>query len=116
MPWSFMKKNPVNGELIKDSEGNAIWEGYCIEFIDKLAEEMNFEYDLVIPADGSFGNKLPNGKWTGLVGDLARGVSIKIKFILLNNFSQLDYVSKNNFNRVSGEFHFPLISMTIVQR
>lgn len=70
-----MKKNPENGEPMKDSEGNIIWEGYCIDFIETLSVKMNFDYDLIIPADKTFGEKLSNGKWTGLIGDLARGVS-----------------------------------------
>lgn len=60
---------------MKDVNGREIWEGYCIDFINKLAEKMNFDYDLVIPSDKTFGSKLANGKWTGVVGDLARGVS-----------------------------------------
>nr|UEN71272.1 ionotropic receptor 3 [Gregopimpla kuwanae] len=72
IPWTSIKRDS-EGRPMKDAEGNEIWEGYCIDFIQKLSEEMNFEYDLVIPTDRSFGNKLPNGKWTGLVGDLARG-------------------------------------------
>lgn len=84
MPWSSIKRNPVTGLPEKDSEGKEIWEGYCIDFIDKLADELGFEYDLVIPADKSFGEKLPNGKWTGLVGDLAGGVSFFFFFSFLS--------------------------------
>lgn len=61
---------------MKDANGEYIWEGYCIDFIEKLADEMKFDYDIVVPADRSFGNKLPGGAWSGVVGDLARGVSI----------------------------------------
>ncbi|XP_044012074.1 ionotropic receptor 25a [Aphidius gifuensis] len=73
LPWSTIKKNPETGEPMKDSEGNIIWEGYCIDFIETLSIKMNFDYDLIIPADKTFGEKLSNGKWTGLIGDLARG-------------------------------------------
>lgn len=34
---------------------------------------MDFDYDLVIPEEGTFGVKI-NGNWDGLVGDLAKGV------------------------------------------
>ncbi|XP_043275122.1 glutamate receptor ionotropic, NMDA 2A-like isoform X2 [Venturia canescens] len=73
VPWSSIKRDPVTGLPVKDSEGKDIWEGYCIDFIKELSVQSNFDYDLVIPEDMSFGEKLPNGKWTGLVGDLARG-------------------------------------------
>ncbi|KAK0162799.1 hypothetical protein PV327_006545 [Microctonus hyperodae] len=72
-PWSTIKLDPTTGLPMKDENGREIWEGYCIDFIKKLAEKMNFDYDLVIPSDKTFGSKLANGKWTGVVGDLARG-------------------------------------------
>lgn len=59
---------------MRDEEGKEIWEGYCIDFVKKLSEEMQFDYELVIPEDEEFGKKLPNGEWNGLIGDLAKGV------------------------------------------
>lgn len=38
---------------------------------------MDFDYDLVIPKDRSFGSKV-NGAWNGLVGDLTKGVIVTI--------------------------------------
>uniref|UniRef100_A0A0C9RBP6 GRIN3A_0 protein n=1 Tax=Fopius arisanus TaxID=64838 RepID=A0A0C9RBP6_9HYME len=75
LPWTTKKRDPNTGEVMTDKDGKIIWEGYCIDFIQKLAEKMNFDYELVIPEDNSFGHKLPSGKWNGLVGDLSRGVS-----------------------------------------
>ncbi|XDV51893.1 hypothetical protein PO909_020686 [Leuciscus waleckii] len=48
--------------------------GYCIDLLEKLAEDMNFEFDLYIVGDGKYG-ALKGGKWTGLVGDLLSGVA-----------------------------------------
>ncbi|KAK2580489.1 hypothetical protein KPH14_006227 [Odynerus spinipes] len=73
IPWSVAKIDPATGQIMRDADGNEIWEGYCIDFIQKLSEEMQFDYELVIPMDRSFGEKLPNGQWSGLVGDLAKG-------------------------------------------
>ncbi|XP_015174609.1 PREDICTED: glutamate receptor ionotropic, kainate 3 [Polistes dominula] len=73
IPWSMPKIDPETGQVMRDSDGNEIWEGYCIDFIQKLSIEMQFDYELVIPMDRSFGEKLPNGQWSGLVGDLAKG-------------------------------------------
>ncbi|XP_014484092.1 PREDICTED: glutamate receptor ionotropic, kainate 2 isoform X2 [Dinoponera quadriceps] len=72
VPWSVIKKDPT-GQEMHNEEGKEIWEGYCIDFIQKLSEVMQFDYDLVIPEDLEFGRKLPNGEWNGLIGDLARG-------------------------------------------
>uniref|UniRef100_A0A452S4V5 Glutamate receptor n=1 Tax=Ursus americanus TaxID=9643 RepID=A0A452S4V5_URSAM len=46
--------------------------GYCIDLLEKLAEDMNFDFDLYIVGDGKYG-AWKNGHWTGLVGDLLSG-------------------------------------------
>ncbi|XP_026077830.1 glutamate receptor ionotropic, NMDA 3A-like [Carassius auratus] len=48
--------------------------GYCIDLLEKLAEDMNFEFDLYIVGDGKYG-AVKGGQWTGLVGDLLSGVA-----------------------------------------
>ncbi|XP_048028216.1 glutamate receptor ionotropic, NMDA 3B [Megalobrama amblycephala] len=48
--------------------------GYCIDLLEKLAEDMNFKFDLYIVGDGKYG-ALKGGKWTGLVGDLLSGMA-----------------------------------------
>lgn len=51
------------------------WKGYCIDLAIKLAEQMQFDYEFSKPVIGKYGHRMDNGKWDGLVGDLARGVS-----------------------------------------
>ncbi|XP_067599887.1 glutamate receptor ionotropic, NMDA 3A isoform X1 [Pseudorca crassidens] len=46
--------------------------GYCIDLLEKLAEDMNFDFDLYIVGDGKYG-AWKNGHWTGLVGELLSG-------------------------------------------
>lgn len=60
-----------------DGNGNILWEGYCIDFAKRLSEKMDFDYVLVPPTVGSFGDRVPgmNNTWDGLVGDLTHGVS-----------------------------------------
>ncbi|XP_042311783.1 glutamate receptor ionotropic, NMDA 3A [Sceloporus undulatus] len=48
--------------------------GYCIDLLEKLAEDMNFDFDLYIVGDGKYG-AWKNGQWTGLVGDLLAGTA-----------------------------------------
>ena len=74
MPWTVPRLDPVTGKIMKDENGNDMWDGYCVDFIKKLSEEMEFDYDLVVPQDHQFGKKLSNGQWDGLIGDLAKGV------------------------------------------
>ncbi|XP_034036659.1 glutamate receptor ionotropic, NMDA 3A [Thalassophryne amazonica] len=48
--------------------------GYCIDLLEKLAEDMGFEFDLYIVGDGKYG-AWKGGRWTGLVGDLLHGLA-----------------------------------------
>ncbi|XP_069820417.1 glutamate receptor ionotropic, NMDA 3A [Dendropsophus ebraccatus] len=48
--------------------------GYCIDLLEKLSEDLNFDFDLYIVGDGKYG-AWKNGHWTGLVGDLLSGAA-----------------------------------------
>uniref|UniRef100_A0A8C4TQ23 Glutamate receptor n=1 Tax=Erpetoichthys calabaricus TaxID=27687 RepID=A0A8C4TQ23_ERPCA len=48
--------------------------GYCIDLLEKLAEDLRFDFDLYIVGDGKYG-AWKNGRWTGLVGDLLSGAA-----------------------------------------
>ncbi|CAB1451905.1 unnamed protein product [Pleuronectes platessa] len=49
--------------------------GYCIDLLEKLAEDMGFTFDLYIVGDGKYGALSGTGRWTGLVGDLLGGTA-----------------------------------------
>ncbi|XP_017276996.2 glutamate receptor ionotropic, NMDA 3A-like [Kryptolebias marmoratus] len=49
--------------------------GYCIDLLEKLAEDMGFTFDLYIVGDGKYGALSGTGRWTGLVGDLLSGIA-----------------------------------------
>nr|XP_027808187.1 glutamate receptor ionotropic, NMDA 3B [Marmota flaviventris] len=46
--------------------------GYCIDLLERLAEDAPFDFELYIVGDGKYG-ALRDGHWTGLVGDLLAG-------------------------------------------
>uniref|UniRef100_A0A3Q2D5H3 Glutamate receptor n=1 Tax=Cyprinodon variegatus TaxID=28743 RepID=A0A3Q2D5H3_CYPVA len=48
--------------------------GYCIDLLEKLAEDLGFDFDLYIVGDGKYG-AWKGGRWTGLVGDLLNGLA-----------------------------------------
>lgn len=77
IPWTYVKKDPRTKKPILDNNGNPIYEGYCIDFARKLAEKLDFDYELILTKTGSFGDRIPhlNNTWDGLVGDLMVGVS-----------------------------------------
>lgn len=76
IPWSYVKINPKTSLPMLDENGNVMWEGYCIDFAMRLAEKLDFDFVLVPPSNGSFGDRVPglNHTWDGLVGDLVTGV------------------------------------------
>lgn len=76
LPWSYIKRDTKTNKPLLDDNGNMIWEGYCIDFADKLAQKLDFDYVLVPPKSGSFGERVTNIRWDGLVGDLMTGVSL----------------------------------------
>ncbi|XP_061658003.1 glutamate receptor ionotropic, NMDA 3A [Syngnathoides biaculeatus] len=61
-----------NGSVPSDSKKCCY--GYCIDLLEKLAEDMGFTFDLYIVGDGKYGG-FKNGRWTGLVGDLLSGAA-----------------------------------------
>ncbi|XP_053661514.1 ionotropic receptor 25a [Anopheles marshallii] len=73
IPWAYRKRDPTGKILRNPTTGEPIWEGYCIDFLHQLSVVMNFDYDLVSPRNGTFGQRNADGKWDGLVGDLVVG-------------------------------------------
>ncbi|XP_077301068.1 ionotropic receptor 8a [Arctopsyche grandis] len=73
IPWSYPKLDPNTGLPMKTAKGQPIYEGFCIDFIKRMSEVMDFDYEIITPAFGTFGRKTPNGTWTGIIGDLVRG-------------------------------------------
>ncbi|CAB3224465.1 unnamed protein product [Arctia plantaginis] len=95
IPWTLPKLDPQSGEQMFNEDGQPLYEGYCIDLMQRLSEvrrkfkskvnilyqlmpvsaitTMLFDYEIVSPKSGDFGKKLPNGTWDGVVGDLMRG-------------------------------------------
>lgn len=73
MPYTYYKRDPKSKEILRDVNNAPMYEGYCIDFINELSRKMNFSYELVEPSSGKFGERLSDGNFDGLVGDLIRG-------------------------------------------
>ncbi|XP_069181977.1 glutamate receptor ionotropic, delta-1 [Procambarus clarkii] len=46
--------------------------GFAFDMLEELQRKLGFRYRLVLPCDGNWGNKLPNGSWDGMVGMVIR--------------------------------------------
>ncbi|KAK5870385.1 hypothetical protein PBY51_025024 [Eleginops maclovinus] len=62
-----------NGSLLPAGFGRCCY-GYCIDLLEKLAEDLDFQFDLYVVGDGKYG-AWKGGRWTGLVGDLMNGLA-----------------------------------------
>ncbi len=71
---------------------NATYSGVYMEFLQYIAEEMDFTYTLREPADGQWGSKV-NGTWTGLVGMIAQNEADLIMAPLANNILRHEVMS-----------------------
>jgi hypothetical protein len=72
IPWTYRKRDPMTNRVVMGERNEAIWDGYCIDFIKGLANEMNFTYELVL--SDAFGEKsAADGTFDGVLGDLITG-------------------------------------------
>lgn len=73
-PWTYFKGEEGQEEV--DRDGNPVLTGYCPDMVARMAEDMKFDYEILLPSDGSndFGRRDPDtGEWSGLIGDLVSG-------------------------------------------
>ncbi|XP_046373503.1 glutamate receptor-like [Haliotis rufescens] len=71
-PFLTKKKAPDNGKPLL---GNNRYEGFCRDLADEISEKLEFDYEIREVRDGQFGVELENGSWSGMIGELRRGVA-----------------------------------------
>lgn len=98
-PWMFFQVDEKTGERKRDKQGQYLYQGYCIDFLQTMAEKIGFEYDIVLSPDNggfAYGKKLANGSWSGLVGALASGnIDLIVADLTMTSEREetIDYVS-----------------------
>ena len=75
------RKPPEDGSPLT---GNDRYEGYCVDLAKKICTEyLNCDYALRLVGDGKYGEKMADGVWNGMIGELTRRVSETLIMILL---------------------------------
>ena len=71
IPWVYAAMEE-NGTPKLDENGNQMFTGYCMEFLEEMSKLLNFDYDVILPTDNCrcFGEKQEDGTWTGLIGNI----------------------------------------------
>ncbi|XP_003381434.1 conserved hypothetical protein [Trichinella spiralis] len=71
----FIKEDPFIVEY-QDDDGSYKLGGYCIDVLEAIAEYLNFTCEYVDYTNEEFGSVNELGRWSGLAGDLQRGIFI----------------------------------------
>ncbi|KAI6179694.1 hypothetical protein M3Y98_00638000 [Aphelenchoides besseyi] len=84
-PYVMLKKNHF--ELDQNSQ----FEGFCIDLLHELSNDLGFTYTLHIVKDGQYGS-VNNGSWNGLIGELLRGEADMVVAPFTANFRRAEVV------------------------
>ncbi|KAK7495312.1 hypothetical protein BaRGS_00013494 [Batillaria attramentaria] len=73
-PYVMYKKLP-------SSDGNPLvsrelLEGFCIDLADAVAQKVPYDWRIQVVKDQTYGKKLENGTWNGMVGELEADIAI----------------------------------------
>ena len=59
-------------------EGNARFEGYIVDLLEKLATRARFSYIITLVKDNTYG-RFENGRWNGMIREVVESVSNRMK-------------------------------------
>jgi len=77
VPWLYAKKGE-DGKQAVDANGQKLFEGYCMDLLNKIAEKLEFEFEVVVTSETrpgyTYGRRNEtDGSWSGMIGDLVAG-------------------------------------------
>ncbi|GBN57508.1 hypothetical protein AVEN_154745-1, partial [Araneus ventricosus] len=59
----------------RNEDGNVEFSGLQGRFLSTVLEAMKMPFQLVIAEDREWGRILPNGSWTGIIGNIQKGAA-----------------------------------------
>ncbi|XP_064489275.1 glutamate receptor ionotropic, kainate 3-like [Ornithodoros turicata] len=60
-------------ESAKDLVGNDRYEGYCVDLMQELSHQLNFNYEIQQVKDSAYGLQNEAGEWNGMIGEVVSG-------------------------------------------
>ena len=60
--------------MLRNGKGNDRFHGFLKELLERLKQDLDFEYVLHEVKDKTYGVRLKNGTWNGLIGELINKV------------------------------------------
>ena len=72
----FLKEAPF---VQRDNSSKYKYSGYTIDVLVRISEMLNFTFEIDEPEDGQYGIQLENGNWSGMIGELQRGVCFTLE-------------------------------------
>lgn len=67
----FLKEGRENKKNLTNDD----FDGYIVQFVEAVMNQLNLTYKIVPVKDGAYGGRKANGSWDGMVGEIIRGVS-----------------------------------------
>ncbi len=50
------------------------YSGYTLDVLERISRRLNFTYEIREPEDGQYGTQQDGRNWSGMIGELQRGV------------------------------------------
>ncbi|KAH9381838.1 hypothetical protein HPB48_016353 [Haemaphysalis longicornis] len=60
-------------ESAEDLQGNNRFEGYCVDLLKELSQQLNFKYEIRLVKDRAYGLQNESGDWNGMIGEVVTG-------------------------------------------
>uniref|UniRef100_A0A914VZL7 Glutamate receptor ionotropic, kainate 2 n=1 Tax=Plectus sambesii TaxID=2011161 RepID=A0A914VZL7_9BILA len=102
-------------------EGNARYEGFCVDLLTKLSENLGFDFEINVVDDGKYGEPIneTSGKWDGMIGQLLNkhaDMAVAPITVTARRLEVIDFTNPflqlgiSMLMRVPGPKHFDLMS------
>jgi hypothetical protein len=85
LPWESYISKSTNG----------VYSGYYVEFLNMIADELNYTVKIKDPPDKQYGSLLQNGEWTGIAGQLVNR-QVDVGAVLSRTYERDNYITHLN--------------------